>query len=421
MELLSFPCYLSDRNGTALNPYAPDSIRYKNLSGAGDYGEQPVLGQLGEIRTCATAAVLLEGYITLCACAGRLLRIVPFRSIRTVLLPFQPSGPLVFRTIGFRCKAAAVCVPDNPLADDAEITIRVESGVSFSGGPDGGPLNTVFRSCICLPCCLPPLHFSTHQYQATGDGTRRVYTNADQNLTYGCTEIPDPDSVSFCRLFVNGVLQPQAAYALKRGRLEFLTEDVPPDGVPITLFFAELMCRDRRKVTVESGYYVTASDGVRSLYTDGDAWIPYSSGGIPAPREVSCWNLYVNGVLQPQETYQMEQGLLRLCAVPGKGEPIVLEFMRVRVPSGRLLGGLVLQYVAYAKGCHVFTDRDAASIYDSSRIVLPPFSSYQNVYVNSVVQPRFVYRVGAGRLVFVSSDAPAVGQPVTQQSTGIFL
>ena len=70
MEPMSFSCYLSDRNGTALNPYAPDSIRYKNLSGADDYGEQPVLGQLGEIQTYTMAAVLLEGYITLCVCAG---------------------------------------------------------------------------------------------------------------------------------------------------------------------------------------------------------------------------------------------------------------------------------------------------------------------------------------------------------------
>ena len=420
MEPISYPCYLSDRNGTALNPYAPDSIRYKNLSGTDDYGEQPVLDQLGEIRTCATAAVLLEGYITLCVCAGRLLRTVPFRSMRTVLLPFQPSGPLAFRTVGLSCKAAGVCVPDNPLADDAEITIHVESGVSLAGDPDGQSPSTVFKSCICFPCCLPPLHFRTHQYQATGDGTRRVYTNADQNLSYGCTEIPDPGSVSFYRLFVNGVLQPEAVYALKRGRLEFLTENVPPAGAPITLFYAELTCRNRR-MTVESSYYVTASDGVRSLYTDGDAWFPYGSVGIPAPREVSCWNLYVNGVLQPQATYQMEKGLLRLCAAPQKGAPIVLELMRVQEPSGRLLSGLVLQYVAYAKGRHLFTDRDAAEIYDSSRIILPPFSSYQNVYVNSVVQPRLVYRVRDDRLVFVSTDAPAVGQPVTQQSTGIFL
>jgi hypothetical protein len=421
MEPVTFPCYLSDQDGNAINPLAPDSIRYKNLSGADNFGEQPVFIQTGEIRVYATVAVLMEGYITVCACGGRLLRTVPFRSIQTVLLPFQPSGSLFFRTLGVCCRAKSVCNPANPFSECAEIQVHVDSSVCPVGGSeDGCPRNTVFKSCICIPCNLMPLHFRAYQYNATGDGEKRLFTNADQDLEYGCTEIPDPGSISFYRLFVNGVLQPEVTYALRKGQLEFRTRDVPPDGVPITLLLVDMGCRNSPRIHVETGYYVTASDGEQSCYTDEDEWKAYGCGGIPDPEELSCWNLFVNGVLQPQATYEIQKGHLRLCEAPEKGETIILESMRVLDSLDRLLKGGVNQYVAYAKGKHLFTNRDAVKAYHSSRIMLPLLSSYQNIFANGVIQPRAVYRVGDGCLAFVSSDAPDVGQPVTQQSTSIF-
>lgn len=420
MESVTFPCYLSDQDGNALDPFAPDSVRYTNLSGTDGCGEQPVLLQTGGILIYTTVAVLMEGYITLCACEGRLLRTVPFRSIQTVLLPFPPGDMLAFRTLGFGCRAKSISVPADLCSNYAEVLVHVESGVRPAVGRDDCPRYTVFKSCIAIPCYMMPLHFSAYQYNAVGDGEKRIFTNADQSREYGCTEIPAPDSISFYRLFVNGVLQPETTYVLKRGRLEFLTEDVPPDGVPVTLLFVDLGPRKSRRARVETGYYVTASDGVRSRYTDEDEWKIYGCGGIPDPQELSCWNLFINGVLQPQATYEMKKGSLRLCEPPPKGQAIVLEFMRVLDAPGRLLKGLVSQYVAFARGNRLFTDRDAAKIYDSARIMLPLFSSYQSLFVNGVIQPASVYRVGACGLSFVSADPPDIGQPVTQQSTSIF-
>ena len=420
MELLTFPCYLSDQDGNALDPFAPDSVRYTNLSEPEGYGEEPILLQTGKIQVCGTAAVLMEGYITLCVCEGMFLRTIPFRSIQTVLLPFLPCGALTFRTLDFHCRAKSISVPADPCSNYADVLVRVESEARSVGGEEDYPLNAAFKSCIHVPCYLMPLCFRTYQYNATGDGKKRIFTNADLDWEYGCTEIPAPDSISFRRLFVNGVLQPEVTYALRKGRLEFLTEDVPPDGVPITLLFAVVSPRSRGRVTVETGYYVTASDGVRSGYTDEDAWKAYGCGEIPDPQEVSCWNLYVNGVLQPQATYEIKKGSLQLCEAPAKGETIILESMRVLDGPCRLLKGKVRQFVAYAKGSHLFTNRDAIKAYDSSRIILPPLSSYQSIYANGVIQPDAVYRVGNCCLAFVSDDTPAAGQPVTQQSTIIF-
>lgn len=421
MEPITFPCYLSDQNGTAINPFAPNSILYKNLSGADHFGEQPVFLPSGEIRVYATIAILMEGYITVRACGNRFLRTVPFRSIQTVPLPFQPRDPLAFCTLGFCCKAKNVCNPTNLFSVFTEIQVSVESSVCPVKGSEAGcPLRTVFDSCIDIPYYLMPLSSRAYQYNATGDGKKRLFTDADQDLKYGYTEIPNPNSISFYRLFVNGVLQPEVTYALQKGRLEFLTRDVPPDGVPITLLFVDMGCPNSPRVNVQTGYYVTASDGDRNSYTDEDAWTAYGCAGIPDPQDMSCWNLFVNGMLQPQTTYEIKKGCLCLHHIPAKGETIILESMRVLDSLGRLLNGKVNQYVAYAKGTHLFTNEDAVKAYHSSQITPPVLSSYQTIFANGVIQPRVVYRVGNGRLTFISSDAPDVGQPVTQQSTSIF-
>lgn len=420
MEPITLQCYLSDKEGNVINPFSPNSIRYKNLSGADNFGEWPIFIKTGEIEVYATIAVLMEGYITLCDYGGMRLRTIPFRSIQTVPLPYQPSNSLSFCTLGFSCQAKNVHIPAKPFCDCAEVLVHVKSGVCPAGDSMDCPLNTVFKSCICIPCFLMPLHFRSYQYNATGDGEKRLFTDADQDLAYGYTEIPDPDNISFYRLFVNGVLQPEVTYALRKGRLKFLTEDVPPDGVPITLLCVDMGCRNSHRTSVKTGYYVTASDGSQSCYTDEDEWKAYGCGGIPDPNEISCWNLFVNGVLQPQATYEITKGCLHLREVPAKGETIILESMCILDSFGRLLKGEVKQYVAYAKGNHLFTNRDGVKIYDSSCIIQPLLSSYQSIFVNGVIQPGSVYRVGNDCLKFVSSDAPDVGQPVTQQSTSVF-
>lgn len=424
MNSYALSCYLSDRDANALCPAEPGAIVYKDLSAPGCYGEQPVQLRTGQWAVFTTAAVLIEGCVTVLADGGRISRTVLFRKVQTVLLPFQPMGPLCFETLDFNCGAGDAGVSGPSCNGCAEILIRLESGVSPT--PDCGHMGaryncaerTVFRSSVCMPFCLLPLPFRVHQYHALGDGKKRVFTDADGLGMYGSAGILPPDGVSFCRLFVNGVLQPDSLYELKRGRLEFRTEDVPPAGAPVSILYGALPCGCG--LHMESGYYVTASDGVRSRYTDEDGWPAYG-GGIPDPGRVSCWNLFVDGVLQPQTVYRIEKGALELCEAPVRGGTVVLEYLRVLDCFGYPLRGSVDQYVAFSRGGRLFTDADAERLYRSSGIILPYFCSYQSVFVNGVIQPEPTYRTGYGRLAFVTDDAPFPGQPVTQQTVSVFL
>lgn len=73
--------------------------------------------------------------------------------------------------------------------------------------------------------CL--LRAAQNYYVAVGNGSQTVFTDADGLPQYGGGILP-PESVTFYRLFVNGVLQPKAVYELQEGRLR-LTEP-PAEG-----------------------------------------------------------------------------------------------------------------------------------------------------------------------------------------------
>ncbi|WP_085994238.1 DUF4183 domain-containing protein [Oceanobacillus senegalensis] len=79
-----------------------------------------------------------------------------------------------------------------------------------------------------------------YQYYAISDGIKSIYTNEDELQEYGDRGILDPASVSYMNLFINGILQPQNQYEVKKGRLIFTSGDVPERGSPIILQFITL-------------------------------------------------------------------------------------------------------------------------------------------------------------------------------------
>lgn len=87
--------------------------------------------------------------------------------------------------------------------------------------------------------------------------------------------------------------------------------------------------RNDRIIEVENYQYNTVSDGVKKKFTNGDEILMYGNKGIPDPNDVSLFNLYVNGVLQPQTNYMVEQGLLTLTITepPIGGASIILEYL----------------------------------------------------------------------------------------------
>ncbi|WP_255260002.1 DUF4183 domain-containing protein [Bacillus sp. AFS023182] len=84
-----------------------------------------------------------------------------------------------------------------------------------------------------------------------------------------------------------------------------------------------------RRVTNE--IYYALSDGQKLIYTNSDGLQEYGTTQILSPNQVSCMNLFVNGVLQSPVAYRVEDGQLTLLIdeVPLKGVPIILQFITV--------------------------------------------------------------------------------------------
>jgi len=81
-------------------------------------------------------------------------------------------------------------------------------------------------------------------FYTIADGAKRIFTDHDQIQGVGRNCIPDPRKVSFESVYVNGVLQPTANYTYSKGKLMFLTTDLPPKNAPI---LAQFICLNRVK------------------------------------------------------------------------------------------------------------------------------------------------------------------------------
>ncbi|WP_242447658.1 DUF4183 domain-containing protein [Priestia endophytica] len=77
--------------------------------------------------------------------------------------------------------------------------------------------------------------------------------------------------------------------------------------------------------------YFTFSDGQKLIYTNSDGFGQYGITEILSPSEVSYINLFINGLLQPQSNYQVEEGKLTLLVdeAPSEGVPITLQFITI--------------------------------------------------------------------------------------------
>ncbi|WP_096440085.1 DUF4183 domain-containing protein [Alteribacter populi] len=87
---------------------------------------------------------------------------------------------------------------------------------------------------------LRVLQGETYHYNTISDGSKSLYTDADEILAYGNKGILDPETVSYVNVFINGVLQPPNVYDIKEGELSLKTGDLPHKGVPIIIQFVTL-------------------------------------------------------------------------------------------------------------------------------------------------------------------------------------
>ncbi|WP_018756226.1 DUF4183 domain-containing protein [Paenibacillus terrigena] len=80
---------------------------------------------------------------------------------------------------------------------------------------------------------------------------------------------------------------------------------------------------------VETFQYITISDGVKNTYTNQDGLIQFGSSVILNLNTVSYMNLFINGILQPTNVYQVSEGILTIDGVQENGVPITLQFIRI--------------------------------------------------------------------------------------------
>ena len=245
------------------------------------------------------------------------------------------------------------------------------------------------------------------------DGRKRVYTNADELKEYGDKGIFSPEEVSYYNLYVNGILQPKVNYIMKKGMLKFITGDIPGPGATVIIKNITF----KNCIHFINDQYYTISDGIKREYTDNDMLRKYSTNGIPGPDEVSYYNLYVNGVLQPKKDYIVEKNLLRFSTtdVPSEGCSIILESIAIKDACGHFLEVADYQYDVLADGSRSYCSDGDITPYGKG-ILSPRLTSYQNLLINAVNQPGANYDVADGCLILKTVDKPTIGSPVTLQS-----
>ncbi|MGO4886879.1 DUF4183 domain-containing protein [Anaerobacillus sp. MEB173] len=89
--------------------------------------------------------------------------------------------------------------------------------------------------------------------------------------------------------------------------------------------------QDKKVSEVDTYQYNALSDGVSSIYTNQNELKEYGERGILDPKTVSYINLFINGVLQPPNTYEVKEGYLRLKTndIPQRNTPIILQFITI--------------------------------------------------------------------------------------------
>lgn len=172
----------------------------------------------------------------------------------------------------------------------------------------------------------------------------------------------------------------------------------------------------------DNSQYNALADGIRTSFTNEDELTVYGDDGIPNPAEVSFFNLYVNGVLQPQINYTVAEGLLTLTtkSPPPTGVPIILESLTIKNKNAALLPAAIYQFNAFAGKERVYTNKDEITMYGDEGILDPRQTSYQLLFINGVIQPEKNYTLEKGLLILDVACLPMPGVPISIQFVSLF-
>lgn len=415
-------CLLTDACGNPVSPYDQGAIVYASPLSRGE--------NLWSVAT--------EGFVAVFAGRRRASPPIPF----CIISPFHLTSP-EGSSISFQLKSFHSWADSDPCCStengQLKLLLSIETIVSSRKcgnliipmvSPD---LSPVGRACIfaericdfarirsesCIRCRNAAMRAEVSQYCTIADGTKRTFRDSDELEQYGGCGILSPVEITYFNVFVNGVLQPKNNYILQKGELTFTTPDVPSNGQTVMILFVAWKDATSRAADAIEWQFSTISNGFQKKFTDSDQLPDYADCGIPSPTEVSFFNLYVNGVLQPAVNYRVRKGVLELMTedAPTKGAYVILESVVIRDPDGGLFRVDNTSFNAYSNGGKLYTDRDEIREYGKTGILPPKESSCQNLFVNSVLQPHVNYFVEKGCLILQTEDSPTVCAPITLQT-----
>ena len=410
-------CRLCDKNGKILNVYDHNAIVFHEVTPIENCPTRRIRMYSGKIINYSDVLISIHGYVSVSIDGRNLSAPIPFNMMQRVCL-FAPVGTVLkFLVNNFVCHACLVC------RETIRICVDIETYVSAYAKEVNTNVETRkigyarMLSHACVMYRFAHLKAKVYEYNAFSDGKKRVYTNKDELKKYGDKGILSPQDVSYYNLYVNGVLQPKANYIMTNGKLTFLTTDLPLKGETIIIRY--IIFQDET-VSMSDLLYFAISDGKKRKYTDADKVKGYALKGIPAPRNVSYYNLYINGVLQPMCNYRVEQGLLVLKTkdIPLNGETVILESVVIKDRCGHLFDVEDFQYDALSHQSRIYTTHDELVPYGKG-ILSPSQSSYQGLSINSVYQPSVDYIVFDGCFILTTKDLPLKGSPVSLQSVKV--
>lgn len=427
-------CRLTDKNGHCLNPYAPNAIKYMEVTTPNNRSK--LRCQSGEEEQGNLVEIWMEGYIAFVLGQNKMSTPIPFSMQKWICLCAPKRANLSFSVRDFQCYA--VPEVDGCGRNRIKVTIEIETVVCSEMEqclcvPEcTESLEVIDRACIAVDRVMDSILLKTkitllceaavvkakfYQYNAISDGKKRIYTNSDELTEYGDKGILNPNKVSYYNVFVNGMLQPPQNYEIKKGTLAFKTEDIPLEGQAIMIDFICFKNKKNQRFRADHSLYITQSDGEKRVFLDLDA-LEGSQSHILDPKSVSYFNLYINGVLQPKKTYLLKEGMLELKTsdIPLQGAYIILEFVSLKGISDQLIQTITRQYHAYSNEQKVYTNQDEIKMYGHQGIPDPKLSAYQNLSVNAVIQPEINYSVQKGVLTFETEDVSVEGAPISLQS-----
>lgn len=419
----SLTCKLTDQFGNPINPYAPGAVAYHSPTGSCEKHR----------------SVTIEGYVAVYLREDRISLPIPFCMISDLCLSVPKASSVTYQVKSFHTWVVVCQSKGSSETGQTKLLISIDTcafsskAVSLLVPQIDSDLHIIDSVCISTEqifdrtqfhseCCLihknSEMRVEISQYNTIADGTKRTFLDSDEMKEYGCCGILSPTDVSYFNVFVNGLLQPQKNYILEKGRLFFTTQNIPSKGQSVTILFVTWKNLNFETMDSIEWQYNAVSNGAKKIYRNQDELPEYKSRGIPSPCDVSFFNLFVNGVLQPKSNYHVRNGILELTTkdAPSNGALIILESVIVHTPEQRLVRMNAFAYNAYSNGSKIYTNQNNIPMYGMDGIEKEEDCSYQNLFVNGILQPHINYCTRKNCLIFRTEDSPTINAPITLQS-----